>query len=97
MIFKRFFRLTQDEFVLLQGTEKMQTMLSNKWFTDSHEVVEFLEEHATGSFCAVPYNDGFILYLESVGDVLSARQISEPESELAPAIHSINIVDETKY
>jgi hypothetical protein len=92
--FEKFHRLTQDEFVLLKGTELAEKMLTNKWFTDCADVLDLLDEHATGSWCAVPYNGGFLVYLASVGDILLERQYVQPDIDPAPPIHSINIVNE---
>ena len=44
-IMKRFNRLTQDEFMLLKGTEKLAVMISNKFKTYNFDVVEWLEEN----------------------------------------------------
>jgi hypothetical protein len=95
MFIKKFNRLTEDEFVLLKGTDKMVEMITNKYYTDSHELVDWLDENATGTFCVVKHNAGWILYLESANDIMSVRQYCEPELVDAPPIHSINIVNET--
>ena len=95
MFIKKFNSLTEDEFVLLKGTDKMVEMITNKYYTDSYELVEWLDENATGTFCVVKHNGGWILYLESANDIMSVRQYCEPELEDAPPIHSINIVNET--
>jgi len=89
--FEKFHGLTQDEFVLLKGTELAEKMLTNKWFTDCPEVIELLDAHATGTWCAVPYRDGYLMYLASVGDIILAKQYVDPGSEPAPAIQGINI------
>lgn len=94
---KKFNRLTEDEFVLLKGTDKMVMMITNKYYTDQYSLIEWLEDNATGSFCVVKHLQGWILYLESSSDIMNAQQFCEPVSEPAPAIHSVNIVDETKY
>lgn len=91
--FKKFNRLTEDEFVLLKGTERMSTMISNKWFCDDR-VVDFLAENAVGQWCAIRHREGFIVYLESPHDIMQARQFADPDNVSAPPIHSINIVDE---
>lgn len=97
MQFKRFNRLTSDEFLLLQGTEKMSAMISNKWFGDA-DVLSFLDSNAMKQWCAIKHGDGFIIYFESVEDVRSVQHmlnaLNEPEDSYAPEILSINIVDE---
>lgn len=95
MFLKKFNRLTEDEFVLLKGTEKMVNMITNKYYTDEYSLVEWLDENAISSFCVVKHLQGWILYLESPNDILNARQYCEPQTEDAPPVHSINIVNET--
>ena len=46
--FEKFHRLTQDEFVLLKGTELAEKMLTNKWYTDCADVLDILDANATG-------------------------------------------------
>jgi|TARA_B110000305_G_scaffold49852_1_gene53886 hypothetical protein len=89
--FEKFHRLTQDEFVLLKGTELAEKMLTNKWYTDCADVLDILDANATGTWCSVPYKGGWLLYLASVGDIILAKQYVQPGSEPAPAIQGINI------
>lgn len=95
MVFKKFNKLTSDEFMLLQGTEKMSNMISNKWFA-TEEVIDVLEENAVGQWCAIPHLDGWIVYFESPHDIMIVKAYLEPNQTPAPAIHSINIADEYK-
>jgi len=92
--FEKFHRLTLDEFTLLKGTELMAQMLTNKWYTDSEDVIDLLDDHATGAWCAMKHGDGYLVYLSSVSDIMLARQYVTPETVPAPAITSINIADE---
>ena len=95
MFLKKFNRLTEDEFVLLKGTEKMVNMITNKYYTETYELIEWLDDNAIGNFCVVKHLKGWILYLEMLEDMLNARQLCEPKTKDAPPIHSINIVNET--
>jgi hypothetical protein len=89
--FEKFHRLTQDEFVLLKGTELAEKMLTNKWFTDCGAVIDVLDEYATGTWCAVSYNGGWLLYLASVGDIILAKQCVYTDPEPAPPILGVDI------
>lgn len=92
--FEKFHRLTLDEFTLLTGTELMSTMLINKWYTDSDDVIDLLDDYATGAWCAMKHGDGWLVYLSSESDIILARQHVAPDIVPAPAITSINIADE---
>ena len=96
MTFKRFNKLTQDEFILMQGSEKITQMIGNKYYTDDTDVIDFLEEHAIGQWCPIKHRKGFIIYFESTEDVTIVRQYLEPNSIGAPPVHSINIAHEYK-
>lgn len=93
---ERYNRLTESEFLLLKGTEKMSTMISNKFFTTDFDVVEYLEDNSLGQFCVIK-NDvkgGWIIYFETIEDVQLAMANLTPKEPDAEPIHRINIVDE---
>ena len=95
MTIKRFNKLTQDEFLLMQGTEKLTQMISNKFYTEDSSVLDFIEESALWQWCAIRHGQGFILYFENLEDANRAIQYSlEPNTPSEPPIHSINIVHE---
>lgn len=91
--FKKFNRLTKDEFVMLQGTELMANMISNKWYA-CDQVIDHMENHATGKWCAIPFHDGYIIYFENQFDIQMVNAMLEPVNTPAPDIHSINISHE---
>lgn len=97
MFLKKFNRLTESEFVLLKGTDKMVNMITNKYYTEDYSIIEWLDEHSIGSFCIVKHQEGWILYMEMPEDVNNIRQYCQPEVIEAPAVHSINITDGTEY
>ena len=70
-IMKRFNRLTQDESLLLKGTEKLATMISNKFKTYDFDVVEWLEENLLGQFCVVrqDLDKSWLIYFEHQEDI----------------------------
>jgi hypothetical protein len=93
---ERYNRLTESEFLLLKGTEKMSTMISNKFFTADFDVIEYLEDNSLGQFCVIK-NDvkgGWIIYFETLEDVQLAMANLTPKEPDAAPIHKINIVDE---
>ena len=93
MYFKKFNRLTADEFMLLQGTEKMSQMISNKWYCDD-DVLDLLDQASIGQWCAIKHHEGYIVYFESMEDVRLVNQYLQPKEPDMPKVHSINIVDE---
>jgi len=96
MTFRRFNRLTEDEIVLLKGTEKLASMLSNKFYTDDPDVVRHLEQSAICQWCCIVHGEGYILYFESLEDAHLANQYSNGSDTVSqPPIHSINIVHES--
>ena len=90
MSFKKFNQLTSDEFLLLQGTEKMANMISNKWI-GSGDVLDILQEHSIGQYCAVKYGKEYILYFESPHDIMIVQEMLKPEQQPSPTVQSINI------
>jgi len=95
MTFKRFNKLTEDEFVLLKGTEKLAEMLSNKFYTDDTSAIDWLEENAMWQWCCVSHGPGYILYFESAEDAhLLNQHLNSSNTSSEPPIHSINIVHE---
>lgn len=95
-IMKRFNRLTQDEFLLLKGTEKLATMISNKFKTYDFDVVEWLEENSLGQFCVVrqDLDKSWLIYFEHQEDIALVYSNFTPKEPEAPPVHKINIVDE---
>ena len=96
MTFKKLNKLTHDEFILMQGSEKVTQMIGNKYYTDNSDVIDFLEECAIGQWCPIKYEKGFIIYFESIEDATLVSQYLEPNSTSAPLVHSINIAHEYK-
>jgi hypothetical protein len=92
----RYNKLTETEFILLKGTDKIATMLSNKFVVTDYDVVHYLEQHAMGQFCVVvnERSKSWIIYFEQLSDVLYAEQYFAPKQQEAPPIHTINIVNE---
>ena len=94
---ERYNQLTESEFLLLKGTDKIATMLSNKFYTVNPDLVGFLNVYATHQFCVIPEGKtGWFIYFESMDDVGMVRASMQPETPEAPPIHTINIVDEFK-
>lgn len=93
---KRYNKLTEAEFLLLKGTDKMAAMLSNKYVVNDYDVVHHLEQHAMGQFCVIINERGksWIIYFEQFSDVLYAEQFFAPKQPEAPPVHTINIVNE---
>ena len=91
----KFNRLTQDEFMLLQGTDKMANMISNKWLADA-DALDVLVEHAIGQWCSIPHGSEFIVYFDNPYDatILQDLNLTQPEGGVVPDIQSINIVDD---
>lgn len=97
-VIKRYNRLTQDEFLLLKGTEKLAVMISNKFKTRDFDVVEWLDDNSMGQFCVIKQDldKSWLIYFESSEDIAMVLQNFTPKEPDAPAIHNINIVDEFK-
>ena len=97
-VIKRYNRLTQDEFLLLKGTEKLAVMISNKFKTHDFDVVEWLDDNSMGQFCVIKQDldKSWLIYFESSEDIAMVLQNFTPKEPDAPSIHSINIVDEFK-
>ena len=95
-IMKRFNRLTQDEFMLLKGTEKLAVMISNKFKTYNFDVVEWLEENSVGQFCVIKQDldKSWLIYFERSEDIALVYANFTPKEPEAPPVHKINIVDE---
>ena len=94
MSIKRFNKLTQDEFLLMQGTETMTQMISKKFYTEDTDAIDWLEENAICQWCCVKHGPGFILYFESLDDANLLNQVMRSNTPSEPPIHSINIVHE---
>tara|TARA_B100000927_G_C16364343_1_gene428825 strand:+ start:568 stop:864 length:297 start_codon:yes stop_codon:yes gene_type:complete len=94
----RYNKLTQDEFLLLKGTEKIANMIGNKFKTHDFDVVEFLEQNSMGQFCVIKQelDKSWLIYFESSEDIAMVLQNFTPKQPDAPAVHNINIVDEFK-
>ena len=97
-VIKRYNRLTQDEFLLLKGTEKLAVMISNKFKTYDFDVVEWLDENSMGQFCVIQQklDKSWLIYFESSEDIAMVLHNFTPKQPKAPGIHKINIVDEFK-
>ena len=67
----RYNKLTQDEFLLLKGTEKIANMIGNKFKTHDFDVVEFLEQNSMGQFCVIKQelDKSWLIYFESSEDL----------------------------
>lgn len=95
---ERYNRLTESEFLLLKGTDKMAQMISNKFFTRNFDVIEYLEGNSLGQFCVIKddLKQGWLIYVESLEDIqLVVANLTPKDPDAAP-IHKINIVDEFK-
>jgi len=94
----RYNRLTESEFMMLQGTEKLATMLSNKFKTRNFDVIEFLEENSMAQYCVIKQelDSSWLIYFESLEDAHLVISNFAPKDPDAPEIHKINIVDEFK-
>lgn len=94
----RYNKLTQDEFLLLKGTEKIANMIGNKFKTHDFDVVEFLEQNSMAQFCVIKQevDKSWLIYFESSEDIAMVLQNFTPKQPDAPAVHNINIVDEFK-
>ena len=92
----RFNRLTQDEFLLLKGTDKIANMIGNKFKTYDFDVVEFLEENSMGQFCVIKQDmdKSRLIYFESTEDIAMVLRNYTPKEPEAPSINKINIVDD---
>ena len=81
---------------VISSTEKLATMISNKFKTYDFDVVEWLEENPLGQFCVVRQDlDNWLIYFEHRGRYCIG--VSKLYTELLQRhqqINKINIVDE---
>jgi hypothetical protein len=92
----RYNRLTESEFMLLKGTDKMSRMLSNKFKTRNFDVVEWLEENSIAQYCVIKQDmdKSWLIYFDALEDAHLVMSNFAPEEPEAPEIRKINIVDE---
>ena len=94
-ILKKFNRLTEDEFVMIKGTQLAADMIQNKWYTDEPTVLDIIDKTSSGSYCVVKHLKGWLIYLQFGQDIMYAKQHLELAKKTeAPEIRSINIVDD---
>jgi hypothetical protein len=94
-ILKKFNRITEDEFALIKGTQLAADMIANKWWTDSMDVLDIIEQTTSGSYCTIKHLNGWLIYLQYGDDIMYAKQHLElAKNTTAPEIRSINILDD---
>ena len=80
----RYNKLTQDEFLLLKGTEKIANMIGNKFKTHDFDVVEFLEQNSMGQFCVIKQelDKSWLIYFESSVTNLDDKDICDKRKKI---------------
>jgi hypothetical protein len=62
---ERFYRLTEDEFLLLSPGTIKDNMLMHKFIISDADLVDWLEENARFNYCAVPDGSNHIVFFNS--------------------------------